>query len=55
MESDRLWEIFQNSGRVADYLAYRQSLMAETACETHPVPDTAEDPQHERRDAHGSP
>ncbi len=36
MESGKLWEIFQNTGRVADYLAYRQSLLAETAQETHP-------------------
>ena len=37
MQSDKLWETFLQSGCVADYLAYRQSLQAELGTELHPL------------------
>jgi hypothetical protein len=57
MDSGKLWEKFSESGRVADYLAYRQALLTESAAETHPLEDerkyTREAPRQERRDDNG--
>ena len=33
MDSRDYWNVFMNSGRISDYLLYRQTLAAETAAE----------------------
>ena len=45
MESDVLWETFLLSGRISDYLNYRQTLREELAQEIQPMEeqDAAED------------
>lgn len=45
MDSDALWETFLLSGRISDYLRYRETLRAELAQEIQPTEeqDAAED------------
>ena len=48
-ESKLYWNTFMTSGRIADYLRYREALAAETARESAPEePDAHQD----RRDRH---
>ena len=45
MDSEKQWEVFQKSGKISDYLRYRELLLAETAQELTPTEgqDAAED------------
>jgi hypothetical protein len=40
MDSGTHWNLFYQTGRIADYLRYREALRAETARESDPTEET---------------